>query len=107
MILFHHRAKLAAGDGFAPPQSPSKGDVLLVRRPGKELVEPEVVATSPCRIKSPMPVCCGFDSVKMESARAARARLMMRRLAKSPAVTSNFLADLCRNIFSAPLSLPD
>src|SRR6266496_3997743 len=28
------------------------------------LVEPEVVATSPCRIKSPMPVCCGFDSMK-------------------------------------------
>ena len=26
--------KMAAGDGFAPPQSPSKGDVLLVRRPG-------------------------------------------------------------------------
>jgi len=30
----------------------------------KALVEPEVVATSPCRIKSPMPVCCGFDSEK-------------------------------------------
>ncbi len=29
------------------------------------LVEPEVVATSPCRIKSPVPVCCGFDSVKL------------------------------------------
>lgn len=28
----------------------------------KALVEPEVVATSPCRIKSPVPVCCGFDS---------------------------------------------
>ena len=28
----------------------------------QKLVEPEVVATSPCRIKSPMPVCCGFDS---------------------------------------------
>ena len=76
MILFHHRAKvtcraesrpaggrrLAAGDGFAPPRSPSKGDVLLVRRPGNVLVEPEVVATSPGRIKSPMPVSCGFGS---------------------------------------------
>lgn len=78
MILFHHRAlkrtrksyiangkwRLAAGDGFAPPQSPSKGDVLRIRRPGisQELVEPEVVATSPYRIKSPVPVCCGFDS---------------------------------------------
>lgn len=29
------------------------------------MVEPEVVATSPYRIKSPVPVCCGFDSVKM------------------------------------------
>ena len=27
------------------------------------MVEPEVVATSPNRIKSPVPVCCGFDSV--------------------------------------------
>ena len=27
-------------------------------------MEPEVVATSPCRIKSPMPVCCGFDSMR-------------------------------------------
>lgn len=25
-------------------------------------MEPEVVATSPNRIKSPVPVCCGFDS---------------------------------------------
>ena len=29
------------------------------------MVEPEVVATSPYRIKSPVPVCCGFDSLKM------------------------------------------
>jgi hypothetical protein len=28
-------------------------------------VEPEVVATSPNRIKSPVPVCCGFDSLKL------------------------------------------
>lgn len=28
----------------------------------RKLVEPEVVATSPYRIKSPMPVCCGFSS---------------------------------------------
>src|SRR5438094_181894 len=69
VMLFHYRAgrsstsKLAAGDGLAPPQSPSKGDVLLIRRPGNELVESEVVATSPYRIKSPVPVCCGFDSV--------------------------------------------
>src|ERR1044072_1357992 len=41
-----------------------KGRCPTVRRPGDELVEPEVVATSPYRIKSPVPVCCGFDSVK-------------------------------------------
>jgi hypothetical protein len=29
------------------------------------LVEPEVVATSPYRIKSPVPVCCGFSSRKV------------------------------------------
>ena len=29
------------------------------------MVEPEVVATSPYRIKSPVPVCCGFDSVEL------------------------------------------
>ena len=29
------------------------------------MVEPEVVATSPNRIKSPVPVCCGFSSRKM------------------------------------------
>lgn len=28
--------------------------------PCNEKVNPEVVATSPCRIKSPVPVCCGF-----------------------------------------------
>jgi hypothetical protein len=32
---------------------------------GNEMVEPEVVATSPNRIKSPVPVYYGFSSVKM------------------------------------------
>jgi hypothetical protein len=30
--------------------------------PQQRMVEPEVVATSPNRIKSPVPVCCGFSS---------------------------------------------
>ena len=30
----------------------------------QKVVEPEVVATSPYRIKSPVPVCCGFSSRK-------------------------------------------
>src|SRR5882724_11947561 len=33
--------------------------------PLRKLVEPEVVATSPYPIKSRVPVCCGFGSVKM------------------------------------------
>ena len=135
VILFHHRAgksgmpsrsleagrRLADGDGFAPPHSPSKGDVLLVRRPGTLgqgrrqngecrsrqwgcpasllhsaftllpscLVEPEVVAPSPRRSKSPVPVCCGFGSAKVvlaagfapASAHDASARQAVIRLA--------------------------
>ena len=42
-----------------------KGRCPTIRRPGNEVVEPEVVATSPYRIKSPVPVCCGFDSLKL------------------------------------------
>src|ERR1043166_3918616 len=34
-----------------------------------ELVEPEVVATSPYRFKRPVPVCCGFDSVTSDECR--------------------------------------
>jgi hypothetical protein len=45
---------------------------LLLAIAPKALVEPEVVATSPNRIKSPAPVYCGFDSAKM--ARQAEAR---------------------------------
>src|SRR6267378_2109904 len=44
--------KLAAGDGFAPPRLPSKGDVLLVRRPGKWW--PARVTLPVQRIKSPL-----------------------------------------------------
>jgi len=29
------------------------------------MVEPEVVATSPYRFKRPVPVCCGFGSLKV------------------------------------------
>ena len=38
---------------------------MLVTPSRNELVEPEVVATSPNRIKSPVPVYCGFSSEKM------------------------------------------
>src|SRR5437867_3229988 len=49
---------------FAPIQL----DVCSERR----MVEPEVVATSPYRIKSPVPVCCGFDSLKLACQAVAR-----------------------------------
>ena len=39
-------------------------------------MEPEVVATSPYPGKSRMPVCCGFDSMKL----AAKPKLGERRL---------------------------
>ena len=36
-LCHHHSAlRLAAGDGFAPPRSPSKGDVLLLDDPAGE-----------------------------------------------------------------------
>ena len=78
MILFHYRAeKLAAGDGFAPSTSLSKSDEFLLLYPAS-LVEPEVVATSPSRIKSPMPVYCGFSSVRsLKPARLPRRRPMV------------------------------
>jgi hypothetical protein len=38
----------------------------------RRMVEPEVVATSPCRIKSPMPVYCGFSSKKLAAKRHRR-----------------------------------
>ena len=60
---------MAAGDGFAPSRPPSKGGVLLIRRPGKKVVEPEVVATSAYPIKSRVPVCCGFSSTKLVGVR--------------------------------------
>src|ERR1043166_1169359 len=57
--------RLAAGGWNRTSIRAFKGRCPTIRRPGNELVEPEVVATSPCRIKSPVPVCCGFDSLKL------------------------------------------
>ena len=63
-ILFHHRAEIGCRGWTRTTTLAFKGRCPAIRRPGKKVVEPEVVATSPCRIKSPMPVCCGFDSMK-------------------------------------------
>jgi hypothetical protein len=90
MILFHHRAVEArlAKTGCRGWNRTSirafKGRCPTIRRPGNELVEPEVVATSPYRIKSPVPVCCGFDSVKLvgaESAALSASRMSRERSA--------------------------
>ena len=62
---------------------------------GKELVEPEVVATSPYRIKSPVPVCCGFDSVELVGERG----LAPPRLADSLSAGSSIPSEpLARNV---------
>ena len=49
----------------------------------RKLVEPEVVATSPYRIKSPGPVCCGFDSKKREKSEMGSAKLTHLRIRPS------------------------
>src|SRR3954465_2974893 len=64
VILFHHRAEIGCLAWIRTKTNGVKARHAAVTPRGKELVEPEVVATSPFRIKSPVPVCCGFDSVK-------------------------------------------
>src|SRR5204863_5188983 len=64
VILFHHRAEIGCRGWNRTSIRAFKGRCPTIRRPGNELVEPEVVATSPYRIKSPVPVCCGFSSKK-------------------------------------------
>jgi len=48
---------------MAWPDLPSS--IFYLPSSSEKLVEPEVVATSPNRIKSPVPVCCGFSSLKL------------------------------------------
>ena len=64
VILFHHRAENGCRGWTRTTTLAFKGRCPAIRRPGKQVVEPEVVATSPNRIKSPVPVCCGFGSRK-------------------------------------------
>src|SRR5437016_7181173 len=72
MILFHHRTEIGCRGWNRTSIRAFKGRCPTIRRPGNELVEPEVVATSPYRIKSPVPVCCGFDSLKLACQAVAR-----------------------------------
>lgn len=74
----HSALKLAASPGFAPGPSGSKPGMLRVTPRGSELMEPEVVATSPCPGKNRMPVCCGFDSLKMVLAAGSAPALATR-----------------------------
>ena len=64
VILFHHRAEIGCRGWTRTTTLAFKGRCPAIRRPGKQLVEPEVVATSPYPIKSRVPVCCGFSSRK-------------------------------------------
>ena len=64
VILFHHRAETGCRGWTRTTTLAFKGRCPDIRRPGKKVVEPEVVATSPYPIKSRVPVCCGFSSTK-------------------------------------------
>src|SRR5258708_3798133 len=59
MILFHHRAEIGCRGRNRTSIRAFKGRCPTIGRPGSGLEEPEVVATSPYRIKSPVPVYCG------------------------------------------------
>ena len=71
VMLFHHRAvkaRLANIGCLAWIRTKAVGvktRYAAVTPRGNELVEPEVVATSPYPGKSRVPVCCGFDSLKL------------------------------------------
>src|SRR5262245_65289393 len=80
MILFHHRAEIGCRGWNRTSIRAFKGRCPTIRRPGNELVESEVVATSPYRIKSPVPVCCGFDSLKMVGERGLAPPRLSRTL---------------------------
>ena len=73
-IVKHHRFGRGDGDLTMWVHGESKPDPLLenngpepagITDRGEELAEPEAVATSPYRSKNPVPVCCGFDSVRL------------------------------------------
>jgi len=61
----------------------------------EKLVEPEVVATSPCPGKSRVPVCCGFDSVRSvkSEVRGKRCEVDLQTSAFFPR-TSHFKRDI-------------
>ena len=65
VMLFHHRAEIGCLAWIRTKTIGVKARHAAVTPQGKELVEPEVVATSPYPIKSRVPVCCGFSSRKM------------------------------------------
>ena len=101
VILFHHRAETGCRGWTRTTTLAFKGRCPAIRRPGKKLVEPEVVATSPYPIKSRVPVCCGFSSTKMVGERG----LAPPRLTDSRSVGSAIPSEpLARNWCSRPES---
>ena len=85
VMLFHHQAENGSaeskltGESWLPrldshQDRRGQSPICCCYTTRQEMVEPEVVATSPNRIKSPVPVCCGFDSVKLVGERGLASR---------------------------------
>ena len=100
--------------GFAPALAALSTPCLCCWATRAMLVDPEVVATSPCRIKSPVPVCCGFESagsrdgsrtrwVRLERP-VARAALRSRLSARSVTLRGLALIE-CDSAYKADGSL--
>jgi hypothetical protein len=64
-MLFHHQAETGCLAWIRTKTVGVKARYAACYTTRQWIVEPEVVATSPNRIKSPVPVYCGFDSRKL------------------------------------------
>ena len=76
-----------------------RGSLRPPRCSWRRLVEPEVVATSPNRIKSPVPVFCGFSSRKLSAAKGRKGHKT-----EPPAPPSALRAAVARRQKSKPAS---
>ena len=95
MMLFHHQAEIGCLAWICTKTSGVKARHAAVTPRGNELVEPEVVATSPYRIKSPVPVCCGFSSMKLACQPKLGERRMVLVAGFAPALATLSTSCLC------------
>jgi hypothetical protein len=65
VMLFHHQAETGCLAWIRAKTVGVKARYAACYTTRQGMAEPEVVATSPNRIKSPVPVYCGFDSRKL------------------------------------------